>query len=167
MNSTELSGFQPFAQICDLRKRWLRSGKRVVLTNGCFDLMHPGHIFLLEQAASFGDRLLVALNSDESVRQLKGNERPIIPQNLRAYAISSLRFVHGVFIFDGTRVVDEIRALAPDVYVRAADRRLVDLNSKELCALRDVGTAIEFVPFLDGFSTTAIVARIRSWIPRS
>jgi rfaE bifunctional protein nucleotidyltransferase chain/domain len=158
----ELLGSEPFAQICSLRERWRSCGERVVLTNGCFDLMHPGHIFLLEQASRFGDRLIVALNSDESVGKLKGPERPIIHQSLRSYALRSLRFVDGVFIFDGTRVVDEIRALAPDVYVRAADRTLVDLDSKELCALRAVGASIEFVTFLEGFSTTKIVERIRS-----
>jgi rfaE bifunctional protein nucleotidyltransferase chain/domain len=134
----------------------------VVLTNGCFDLLHSGHIFLLQQAAQFGDRLVVALNSDDSVRSLKGPERPILPQKLRAYALRSLRWVDGLFLFDGTRADGEIRAFAPDVYVRAADRAIDELDSKELRALRAVGARIEFVPFLDGFSTTGLLERIRA-----
>jgi rfaE bifunctional protein nucleotidyltransferase chain/domain len=162
MKGLELCGAKPFLQLCAMRERWRSCGERVVLTNGCFDLMHPGHIFLLEQAAAFGDRLIVALNSDGSVRRLKGEERPIIAENLRAYAVQSLRSVDGVFIFDGMRVVGEIRALAPDVYVRAADRTVTDLDSKELRALRSVGAAIEFVSLLRGFSTTEIVARVKN-----
>jgi rfaE bifunctional protein nucleotidyltransferase chain/domain len=133
----------------------------VVLTNGCFDLLHPGHMFLLEQASRLGDRLLVALNSDGSVRSLKGPSRPILSQDLRAYALASLRAVDGVFIFDGTRVTEEIFALAPNAYVRAADRRVEDLDSRELQALRAVGAEIHFVDFLPHFSTTAIVQRIQ------
>jgi rfaE bifunctional protein nucleotidyltransferase chain/domain len=152
----------PFLQICALRERWRRMGRRVVLTNGCFDLLHPGHLFLLQQAATFGDRLIVALNGDRSVRALKGAERPIIGQDLRAYALRAVRWVDGVFLFDGTRVVEEIRALAPDVYVRAADRGVADLDSQELRALRAVGARIEFVPFLSGFSTTGLVSSICS-----
>ncbi|MDR1436154.1 MAG: adenylyltransferase/cytidyltransferase family protein [Puniceicoccales bacterium] len=149
-----------FKHICALRESWKRLGNRVTLTNGCFDLLHPGHIFLLEQAARFSDKLLVALNSDGSVRTLKGPHRPIIDQTMRAYALSSLRFVDGVFIFDGTRIVEEIRALSPDVYVRASDRTVSDLDSDELRALKSVGAKIEFVNFLSGFSTTSTVAKI-------
>jgi rfaE bifunctional protein nucleotidyltransferase chain/domain len=133
----------------------------VVLTNGCFDLLHPGHLFLLERARSFGDVLVVALNTDRSVRALKGPERPILPEQLRAYALGCLRSVDRIFLFDGTRVTEEIRALAPDAYVRAADRAEGDLDSAELRALREVGAQITFVPFLPGLSTTALVEEIR------
>ncbi|MDR2664033.1 MAG: adenylyltransferase/cytidyltransferase family protein [Puniceicoccales bacterium] len=161
MTLPELAGALPFLQLCAERERWRREGRRVVLTNGCFDLLHPGHLFLLQQAAGFGDRLAVALNSDSSVRALKGPDRPTIPQKLRAYALRALRWVDGLFLFDGTQADEEIRTFAPDVYVRANDRTLADLDSKELRALRAVGARIELVPFLPGFSTSSLLARIR------
>jgi D-beta-D-heptose 7-phosphate kinase/D-beta-D-heptose 1-phosphate adenosyltransferase len=159
----ELDGerFLPFELLCRRREEWRRAGLRVVLTNGCFDLLHPGHIFLLQQAVALGDRLVVALNSDGSVRALKGKQRPILCETLRAYSLLALRSVSAVFLFDGTRVTDEIRALSPDAYVRAADRTIQDLDSKELRALRSVGARIHFVDFLPGFSTTATIARLR------
>jgi rfaE bifunctional protein nucleotidyltransferase chain/domain len=152
----------PFAEVCTQREAWRREGKRVVLTNGCFDLLHPGHLYLLERAKKRGDFLVVALNADRSVRALKGPERPILPEQLRAYALGSLRAVDRIFLFDGTRIPEEIRALAPDAYVRAADRTVTDLDSAELRALREIGAQIEFVPFLPSLSTTALVRRIRS-----
>ncbi|MDR0679187.1 MAG: adenylyltransferase/cytidyltransferase family protein [Puniceicoccales bacterium] len=161
MNLPALPGATPFSELCSERERWRREGRRIVLTNGCFDLLHSGHIFLLQQAARFGDRLVVALNSDDSVRTLKGPGRPILSQELRAYALHSVRWVDGLFIFDGTRADREIRAFAPDVYVRARDRTVSDLDSKELRALRAVGARIEFVSLLAGFSTTSLLERIR------
>ena len=152
----------PFPEVCAQREVWRREGKRVVLTNGCFDLLHPGHLYLLEQARERGDVRVVALNADCSVRALKGPERPILPERLRAYALGCLRSVDRIFLFDGTRVTVEIRALAPDAYVRAADRTVADLDSAELRALREVGARIEFVPFLPSFSTTALVSRLRT-----
>jgi rfaE bifunctional protein nucleotidyltransferase chain/domain len=150
----------PFGEVCALRKRWREAGRRVVLTNGCFDMLHPGHLHLLRRAAEFGDVLVVALNSDASVRALKGPHRPILSENFRARALAAVRWVSAVFLFDGTRVVEEIRALVPDVYVRATDRPLASFDSAELLALRDVGTTINFVDFLPGFSTTALIEKI-------
>ncbi|MDR3117667.1 MAG: adenylyltransferase/cytidyltransferase family protein [Puniceicoccales bacterium] len=150
-----------FPDACAQRESWRREGRCVVLTNGCFDLLHPGHLHLLERAREFGDALVVALNADRSVRELKGPERPILSERLRAYALGCLRSVDRIFLFDGSRVTEEIRAFAPDVYVRAADRTVVDLDSAELRALREVGARIEFVPFLPSLSTTALVSRLR------
>ncbi|MDR2030124.1 MAG: adenylyltransferase/cytidyltransferase family protein [Puniceicoccales bacterium] len=152
----------PFSAVCAERNAWRRAGRRVVLTNGCFDLLHPGHLLLLEQAKALGDVLVVALNADCSVRALKGPSRPILGEELRAYALGCLRSVDRIFLFDGTRVAEEIHALAPDIYVRAEDRTVANLNSAELMALRAVGTRIEFVPFLPSLSTTALVEKICS-----
>lgn len=151
----------PFDEVCRLRESWRAEGHRVALTNGCFDLLHPGHLFLLEQAAQFGQRLIVALNSDGSVRTLKGAGRPILHEYLRAYSLSAVRWVDAVFLFDGTRAVEEIRRLKPDVYVRAADRTVTDLDSRELRALGEVNATIEFVEFFPNLSTTAIVREVR------
>jgi rfaE bifunctional protein nucleotidyltransferase chain/domain len=149
-----------FDALCKKRDEWREAGMRVGLTNGCFDMLHPGHIFLLEQASKLCDVLVVALNSDSSVRTLKGPLRPIVPENMRAYELASVRWVSAVFIFNGLRVVEEIRCLSPDVYIRASDHDAINnLNSKELRALHDVGATIKIVKLLKGFSTTSIIER--------
>ncbi|MDR1438360.1 MAG: adenylyltransferase/cytidyltransferase family protein [Puniceicoccales bacterium] len=152
--------FYSFHGACKVREELRKAGKRVVLTNGCFDLLHPGHMHMLRRGAKWGDSLWVALNSDSSVRSLKGPLRPIIDEKMRAYALESLQCVSGIFIFDESNVTAQITQFRPDVYVRAADRTLQDLDSRELRALREVGAHIEFLPFLSDFSTTKIVSSI-------
>ncbi len=145
------------------RRETLRAaGKRVVLTNGVFDLLHTGHLFYLQQARARGDALLIALNADASVRALKGPTRPIQSEEQRAYALAALACVDGVFIFGTPRLDAEIRALRPDVYTKAGDYTLEKLDAGERGALQDVGAEIKFMPFLVGFSTTALIARIKA-----
>jgi rfaE bifunctional protein nucleotidyltransferase chain/domain len=152
----------PFEAACRQRQRLKTNGKRVVLTNGCFDLLHPGHVYFLQTAAKFGNSLWVALNGDQSVRKLKGPTRPIFAETIRAYVLGALKCMDGIFIFDGTHTVEEIEAFAPDVYVRATDRIRIDLHSKELEALRRAGTAIEFIDRLPFYSTTNLIALMES-----
>ncbi len=145
------------------RREELRAkGRRVVLTNGVFDLLHSGHLYSLQKAAALGDALFVALNSDESVRQLKGPLRPVQSELDRAYALNALACVDAVLLFRGKRLTQEIRALRPDVYVKAGDYTLDKLDADERAALQEVEARIEFLPFLPGFSTTALIARIKS-----
>lgn len=145
------------------RRETLRvAGKRVVLTNGVFDLLHTGHLFYLQQARALGDALIIALNADASVRALKGPTRPIQSEEQRAYALSALACVDGVFIFRTPRLDAEIRALRPDIYTKAGDYTLEKLDAGERGALQDVGAEIKFMPFLLGFSTTALIARIKA-----
>lgn len=139
-----------------------REGRRVVLTNGVFDLLHTGHLYYLQQARRRGDALVVALNADESVRALKGPARPVQTEEQRAYALAALACVDAVVIFHAPRLTAEIRALQPDVYTKAGDYTLEKLNPEERGALEAVGARIEFMPFLPGFSTTQLIARIRA-----
>ncbi len=144
------------------RARWLEEGRRVVLTNGVFDLLHTGHLYYLQKARALGDVLVIALNADASVRALKGPMRPVQDEGQRAYALAALACVDAVVIFREPRLTAEIRALRPDVYTKAGDYTLEKLNPEERAALQEVGARIEFMPFLPGFSTTQLIARIRA-----
>ncbi len=144
------------------REQIRREGRRVVLTNGVFDLLHTGHLFYLQQARALGDALVIALNADASVRALKGPTRPVQTEEQRAYALGALACVDAVTIFREPRLTAEIRALRPDVYCKAGDYTLERLNAEERGALEEVGARIEFLPFLPGFSTTQLIARIKA-----
>jgi D-glycero-beta-D-manno-heptose 1-phosphate adenylyltransferase len=148
-----------------IRKRLARAGGRFVLTNGVFDLLHPGHAYYLEAArrlAGKKGKLFIALNADKSVRQLKGPHRPVMDETSRAYTLSQLRSVDGVVIFRGKRLDREIAALRPDVYCKAGDYTLATLDPEERAALQAAGSKIVFLPFLKGFSTTKLVRRIKA-----
>lgn len=142
------------------RKELRRRRLRLVLTNGCFDLLHTGHLAFLREARRQGGALWVGINADESVNKLKGPLRPVQSQQERAFALAALLWVDGVFIFHGERLTPEIRALAPDLYVKAGDYSLETLNPEERQALRECGAEIRFLPFLAGFSTTSLIERI-------
>ncbi len=158
----------PQAHILDLASavKWRRElaakGRKLVVTNGCFDLLHRGHISYLYQAGSMGDELLVLINSDASVRMLKGASRPLNTALDRGYILCALTPVSRVVIFDSIRCDAELAALSPDVYVKAGDYTLESLDVSERRALQNNGTEIVFVPFVDGFSTTGIVNRINT-----
>jgi rfaE bifunctional protein nucleotidyltransferase chain/domain len=141
------------------RRRELQmAGKKVVLTNGVFDLLHPGHLHYLEYAGKLGGALFVALNSDASVKLLKGPTRPIQTERERAEALARLSQVDTIVIFRELRLTPEIRALRPDVYCKAGDYTLATLDAGERSALQEAGARIEFMPFLPGHSTTKIIA---------
>ena len=138
------------------------AGKRVVLTNGVFDLLHTGHLYYLQQARALGDALIIALNADASVRALKGPARPIQNEEQRAYALAALTCVDAVTIFRTPRLNEEIRALRPDVYCKAGDYTLEKLDPAERAELNAVHARIEFMPYLPGFSTTKLIERIKA-----
>jgi len=144
------------------REKLRAAGKRVVLTNGVFDLLHTGHLYYLEKARSFGDALFIVLNGDASVRQLKGPLRPVQTEEHRAYALAATWFVDGIVVFQSKRLNAEILALKPDVYCKAGDYTLEKLDPEERRALEQVGAEIKFLPFLPGFSTTSLIARIKA-----
>lgn len=140
----------------------LRSaGCRLALTNGVFDLLHPGHLAFLRSARALGDALLVCINSDDSVRALKGPTRPVQPAPDRAFALAACEFIDAVVVFPGLRLGPEIAALQPDAYAKAGDYSLETLDASEREALQAAGAAIHFLPFLPGYSTTRLIARIR------
>lgn len=149
-------------KLVQLTQALQQEGKKCVLTNGCFDLLHPGHMAYLEKAKELGDFLFVALNSDESIRELKGYSRPIQNEWDRAYALTRLRAVDGVFIFSQIRLAKEILLLKPDTYVKANDYSLETLNSSERLALEKVGAQIIFLPFIEGYSTSKLIDTIKT-----
>ena len=147
------------------RRKLGRARGTFVLTNGVFDLLHPGHTAYLAQArrrAGRRGRLFVALNSDRSVKQLKGPQRPILDAKSRAYNLAQLQSVDGIVIFTRRRLTREIQALRPDIYVKAGDYTLATLDPEERAALERAGTRIRFLPFLPGFSTTALIAKLQA-----
>ena len=135
-------------------------GLKLVMTNGCFDLLHTGHIFFLQQARLLGDRLVVALNSDASVRILKGASRPVQSEEERAFALGALACVDYVVLFSESHLTAEISAIQPDVYTKAGDYTLERLHQGERAALEACKAKIQFIPFLAGFSTTNLIRKI-------
>ena len=134
-------------------------GKKLVLTNGCFDLLHTGHVRYLEQARACGDALIVAVNGDASVRELKGPGRPVNAELDRAEVLSALRCVDHVTIFNGKRVTDVIRSLRPARYAKGGDYTLETLDPGERMALEEVGAEIKLLSLVPGRSTTGILNR--------
>lgn len=140
-------------------ERWRRRGWRIGFTNGCFDLLHPGHVHLLEQARSWCDRLVVGLNTDASVKRLKGAARPIQSEAARAAVLASLATVDCVALFDEDTPVELIRVIRPDVLVKGADYTVDQVVGGEI--VLDYGGQVKLAELLPGNSTTATVARIR------
>jgi D-beta-D-heptose 7-phosphate kinase/D-beta-D-heptose 1-phosphate adenosyltransferase len=136
-----------------------RNGQRVVFTNGCFDLLHPGHIRCLEQARSLGDLLVVAINSDVSVRRLKGNARPLVSQEERAEILAALAVVDYVVIFDAPTPRELIGLLRPDVLAKGGDWGPDEIVGRE--EVESAGGRVVSIPVVPGYSTTSILERIR------
>jgi rfaE bifunctional protein nucleotidyltransferase chain/domain len=136
-----------------------RAGKRVVFTNGCFDLLHPGHIQLLERARSLGDALIVAINSDASVRGNKGPKRPIIPEAERAEILAALAAVDYVTIFDESTPQEIVAALLPDILVKGSDWGPNEIVGRE--EVEGAGGKVISFPLEPGYSTTGLIDRIR------
>lgn len=140
------------------RERLRQAGRRVVFTNGCFDLIHPGHVNYLQQARRLGDALIVALNSDRSVRELKGAKRPILTQNERAEVIAALGCVDYVTIFDEPTPRDIIAALLPDILVKGGDWGVDRIVGRE--EVEGAGGQVLSLPFIEGCSTSDVIERI-------
>lgn len=140
--------------------RQKRNGREVVFTNGCFDLLHPGHIRCLESARAFGDFLVVGINSDKSVRALKGPARPVIPQEERAEILASLECVDAVLIFDGATPLKEIAALLPDILVKGGDWPGDQIVGR--AEVEAAGGRVERIELLDTFSSSGLLEKIRS-----
>jgi D-beta-D-heptose 7-phosphate kinase/D-beta-D-heptose 1-phosphate adenosyltransferase len=141
------------------RERLRSEGKRLVFTNGVFDLVHVGHVRYLEQARTFGDALVVALNSDRSVRELKGDSRPIINQYERAEVMAALRCVTYVTVFDAESPRSLIATLLPDVLVKGGDYTLEEIHGRE--EVEAAGGKVISLPFVDGMSTSKIIERMK------
>ena len=136
------------------------AGRRIVFTNGVFDILHPGHIRYLQHARALGDLLIVGLNADESVRRNKGPERPVNSQDERAELLSALACVDGVVIFPEDTPADVIRLVQPDILVKGADWAADEIVGRDTVEAR--GGRVVRVPVEEGYSTTSIVERIRA-----
>ena len=146
-------------ELVKLRAGWKKQGKTVVFTNGCYDLLHPGHIRLLEQARSLGDVLVLALNTDASVARLKGPARPLIPQQDRAALAAALEAVDAVTFFDEDTPRELIAAVLPDILVKGADWAHWIAGREEVEA---AGGKVMALPLEPGYSTTGIVEELLS-----
>jgi len=130
-------------------------GKRIVFTNGCFDILHAGHVDYLEKAKSFGDILIVGMNSDDSIRRIKGEKRPIVPESYRARVLVGLRAVDYVFIFTDDTPYEVIKTVKPHVLVKGADWELEKIVGREFAE------RVERIPFKYDISTTRIIEKIK------
>lgn len=144
----------------ELLKKLRKEKKTIVTTNGCFDILHVGHVRYLNKTKSFADVLIVALNSDKSVKSIKGEGRPINNENDRAEVLSGLKSVDYVVLFDEKSPVDLLLEIKPDVYTKGADYTLETLP--EAKAITEVGGRIEFIKFVEGKSTTSIIEKMRN-----
>ena len=151
-----------------LREQWRREGRRVVFTNGVFDLLHRGHVGYLDAAASMGDVLVVGINDDASVRRLgKGNDRPIVQEGGRAFVVAGLRCVEAVILFGEDTPLNLIQAIGPDVLVKGGDYDADCTDPKDAryivgsAEVREAGGEVATIPFIPGHSTTAIADRLK------
>lgn len=151
--------FVELSEAIGIRERWQQEGKCVVFTNGCFDLLHPGHITYLESARSLGDILMVGLNSDDSIRRLKGDSRPVNSLADRAHMLAGLRSVDLVVPFSEDTPIKLIAALLPDILVKGGDYKADEIVGAN--EVRDAGGKVVVVPFLDGHSSTSLIGKIQ------
>jgi D-beta-D-heptose 7-phosphate kinase/D-beta-D-heptose 1-phosphate adenosyltransferase len=141
-------------------ERWRAAGERIVFTNGVFDLLHPGHVEYLDEARALGDRLVVGVNGDASVRRLKGPRRPLLPERERAELLAALECVDLVVIFDDDTPERLIREVRPEVLVKGGDWALERIVGREFVESR--GGRVERIRLREGLSTTSLVERIRA-----
>ena len=147
-------------QLPTLGEQYRRRGRKLVLTNGCFDLLHTGHVRYLQQARTLGDALIVAINSDASVRSLKGPTRPFNNEQDRAEVIAALRCVDHVVIFNDLRVTDVVKELVPAIYSKGGDYTIETLDPGERQALEECGVEIKILPLVPDRSTTLLAEKL-------
>ena len=148
-----------WTQAQELVESWRRDGQRIVFTNGCFDILHQGHVMYLEQAKELGHRLVLGLNSDASTKRLKGEDRPINAQDSRAVVMAALESVDLVVVFGEDTPADLIELVRPDILVKGGDYQEHAVVGGEF--VKSLGGRVEILPFVDGFSTTSIAEKIR------
>lgn len=146
-------------ELVALRERWRSEGKRLVLTNGTFDLLHVGHVRYLQAAKELGDVLVVGINSDESVRGYKGPGRPVVPQGERAEVVAALRCVDYTTIFDEPTATHLVEALQPDFYAKGGDYAPGSKPLPEAPAVEHYGGEVRIIPFVEGHSASELIRR--------
>src|SRR6266571_2699577 len=151
-------------ELAKLAKTLRDSGKKLVVTNGCFDLLHVGHVRYLQAARALGDTLAVGLNGDQSVRELKGIGRPVNNESDRAEVLAALECVDFVTIFPEKRATRFIEAARPAIYVKGGDYSSDTLNAEEQALLREIGAEVRILPFVRGYSTSEMLEQLRQTI---
>jgi len=142
------------------RNQWKQSSEKVVFTNGCFDILHLGHVDYLEKARQLGNRLILGLNTDASIRRLKGKDRPMVAEHARARVIAALAFVDLVVLFEEDTPLCLIEQLRPDILVKGDDYTIENIVGAEFVISN--GGSVETVPLVKGFSTTQLIEKIKS-----
>jgi len=139
---------------------WKESEKKVVFTNGCFDIVHRGHIEVLARTADLGNRLIIGLNSDQSIQALKGKNRPIENEDSRAILLASLSFVDAVVLFSEETPYNLISTLLPNILAKGGDYKITEISGHDV--VQNNGGEVILVPFIDGFSSTNIIDKIKN-----
>jgi len=139
---------------------WRREGKTMVFSNGCFDILHRGHVEYLSKAADLGDKLIIGLNTDDSVKRLKGPSRPVNDEKARAILLSALEFVDAVVFFEEDTPYNLIRRVQPDVLVKGKDYKVEDIVGYDIVTAK--GGKVETIELVDGFSTTMTIEKMRT-----
>lgn len=152
-------------RLAEIAREMNARGKKLVFTNGCFDLLHAGHVRYLAAARALGDALAVGINGNDSVRSLKGSGRPINRERDRAEVVAALESVDFVTIFPEIRTTNLLRLVRPQIYAKGGDYTPETLNAEERSALEDIGAEIRIVPFEPGYSTTALIDRLNPGTP--
>jgi rfaE bifunctional protein nucleotidyltransferase chain/domain len=147
-------------QLSDRCDKLRAAGKKLVATNGCFDLLHVGHVRYLQAARALGDFLAVGLNGDRSVRELKGNGRPVTTESDRAEVLAALQCVDLVTIFPQIRATQFIAAIRPAIYVKGGDYSSETLNQEERAVLKEIGAEVRLIPFEVGYSTSRLIEQV-------
>ena len=141
-------------------EQWKVTGNKVVFTNGCFDIIHRGHIEVLARTADLGDKLVIGLNSDQSIQKIKGKDRPIIDEQSRAILLAALSFVDAIVLFSEDTPLKLISALLPDVLAKGGDYEIETIVGHKI--VKQNGGKVKLVPFVDGFSSTTIIDKIKN-----
>lgn len=142
----------------DLILKWREANERVVFTNGCFDLLHLGHVDYLAKAKDLGERLIIGVNTDSSVKRLKGKHRPLQDENSRLHILAALQSVDAVVLFDEDTPYELIREIEPDILVKGADYKIENIVGYDIVTSR--GGSVQTIEFIEGYSTTLIEKRI-------
>ena len=140
-------------------EKWKATGNKVIFTNGCFDIIHRGHIEVLARTADLGDKLIIGLNSDQSIQKLKGEDRPIIDEQSRAILLAALSFVDAIVLFSEETPLKLIIDLLPDVLAKGGDYEIETIVGHQI--IQNNGGEVRLVPFVDGFSSTKIIDKIK------
>ena len=160
MNNTLARKIVSLNDIATLTAEWKAEGNKIVFTNGVFDLLHAGHVAYLSEASDLGDKLILGLNSDESVQRLKGPERPVNTETTRATLLASMFFIDAVVVFNEDTPLELIKSILPDVLVKGGDYTIDTIvGAKETIAN---GGRVEVLSFLPGYSSTAIINKIKN-----